>query len=150
MADLVSKIDELLHKPCYLIDMFPRTVPAKPDKRYFAVEEYFQKNRRELNGKFCRLLLKLYCYYDFWVSAGENSAENPDPGLLTEWICHCFEREWREWDDMQIILPECNAMVTLNSDDLYMILYHPDQQLKELISQLVGAEGLFFYKAPEA
>ena len=61
MVDIISKIDELLEKPCYLIDIFPYTVPETADRRYFRVEEYFQKNRKEWNEKFCRLLLKLYC-----------------------------------------------------------------------------------------
>ena len=148
MADIIAKIDELIEKPCYLIDIFPCTVPETPDRRYFLIEEYLQNNRAELNGKFCRLLLKLYCYYDFWVSAGEEQAENPKPELLAEGIDHCFEGNWRERDYINIILPDCSAMVILNGDDLYMIVYNPDDRLKELISKLAGAEGLFFYEAP--
>lgn len=150
MTEVISKIDELIEKPKYLIDIFPRTVPQTQDRRYFAVEEYFQANRGGWNEKFCHLLLKLYCYYDFWVSAGEEIAENPEPRLLAEWISHCFEGEWRERDYINIILPECDAMVILNGDDLYMIVYNPDDQLKALIAQLAGAEGLFFYEAPGA
>ena len=114
MNDIISKIDELIEKPCYLIDIFPCTVPETPDRRYFKVEEYFQKNRTEWNRKFCNLLLKLYCYYDFWVSAGEKLVKNPEPELLAEWIWHCFEGGWREWDYINMILPACNAMVILN------------------------------------
>ena len=148
MADIIAKIDELIEKTCYLIDIFPCTAPETPDRRYFKVEEYFQKNRRDLDERFCRLLLKLYCYYDFWVSAGDVLAENPEPELLAGWIWHCFEGDWRERDYINIILPDCNAMVILNGDDLYMSVYNPDERLMELISQLAGAEGLFFYKAP--
>ena len=148
MSDIIAKIDELIENPCYLIDIFPYTVPKTLNKRYVAIEEYFQKNRKEWNGKFCSLLLKLYCYYDFWVSAGEKLAKNPEPNLLTKWIQHCFEGDWRERDYINIILPDGNAMLILNGDDLYMRLYNPDEQLKNLISQLTKAEGFFFYKAP--
>ena len=147
MEDIIAKIDELIDKPCYLIDIFPRKVPETPDRRYFEVEEILQKNRRDLDEKFCRLLLKLYCYYDFWVAAGTEVAVNPEPERLAEWIRHCFEGDWRERDYINIILPGCNAMVILNGDDLYMSVYHPDGRLMELISQLAGAEGLFF-RAP--
>ena len=146
MLNIVSRIDELLEKPRYLIDIFPRTVPETQDRRYFLVEEYLQNSRTEINEKFKRLLLKLYCYYDFWVSAGEKCSKNPEPGLLAEWICHCFEGDWRERDYINIILPDCNAMIILNGDDLYMTVYNPNHQLEELIVQLAGAEGLFFYK----
>lgn len=148
--NIISKIDELIEKPCYLIDFFPCTVPKTQDRRYFKVEEYFQENRGEWDQKFCNLLLKLYCYYDFWVSAGEETAENPEPRLLARWIKHCFMGDWRERDYINIILPDCNAMVVLNGDDLYMSLYNPDKQLMDVISQLAGAEGFFFYKAPGA
>lgn len=148
MDDIISKIDELIEKTCYLIDIFPCTVPETPDRRYFMVEEYFQKNRTEWNRKFCNLLLKLYCYYDFWVSAGEKLVKNPEPDLLAEWIWHCFEGDWRKRDYINIILPACNAMLILNGDDLYMTLYNPDKQLLDMISQLAGAEGFWVYKAP--
>ena len=148
MNDIISKIDELIEKPCYLIDIFPCTVLETPDRQYFKVEEYFQKNRTEWNRKFCNLLLKLYCYYDFLVSAGEKLIKNPEPELLAEWIWHCFEGDWRERDYINMILPACNAMVILNGDDLYMALYNPDKQLLNMISQLAEAEGFFVYKAP--
>ena len=150
MTDIIEKIDALLEQPRYLIDIFPRTVPQAEDRRYFEIEEYFQKNRGALNDKFCRILLKLYCYYDFWVSAGEEAAKNPRPEQLVEWIYHCFEGDWRKRDYMNVILPGGDAMVILNGDDLYMILCNPDRRLKELAAQLAGAEGLFFYKVPES
>lgn len=146
MANIASKIEEMMDEPCYLIDIFPYTVPKTPDGRYFAVEEYFQQNRREWNEKFGRLLLKLYCYYDFWVSSGEESAENPQPDLLAQWIGRCLEGRRGL---LHIVLPQCNSMIVLSGDDLYMSLYHPDPRLKGLIAQLAGAEGLFFYPAPE-
>lgn len=148
--NIISKINELIDKPCYLIDIFPCTVPETSDGRYFKVEEYFQENRKDWNEKFCRLLLKLYCYYDFWVSAGGKFAKNPEPRLLAEWIRHCFAEDRRERDFIHIILPDCSAMVILYGDDLYMSLYNPDMRLMELTSQLAGAEGFFFYKAPES
>ena len=73
-------------------------------------------------------------------------AENPEPDVFAQWIRHCFEGDWKERDYINIILPACNAMVILNGDDLYISVYNPDRQLMELISQLAGAEGFFFYK----
>ena len=149
MVDIISKIDELLEKPCYLIDMFPSTVPKAADQRYFDVEEYFQNHREALDEKFCRILLKLYCYHDFWISAGNENMKNPSVNQLVELIRHCFAGSWKNRDDINIILPGCDAMVILNGDDLYMILCNPDPPLQKLVSQLAAAEGLFFYQAPE-
>lgn len=150
MADIIAKIDELIEKPCYLIDIFPYTVPKTSDGRYFMVEEYLQKNRQDWNERFCRLLLKLYCYYDFWCSFGEELVENPKPDQLAEWIHRCFAGDWKERGYINIILPTCNAMIILNGDDLYISVYNPDRPLTELLSQLAGAEGFFFYQAQKA
>ena len=39
-------------------------------------------------------------------------------------------------------------MLSLNYGDLYMTAYNVSGELKELLAQLVNAEGLFFYEAP--
>ena len=50
--------------------------------------------------------------------------------------------------DLTLLLPVCGALVMLSGDDLYLRVYHPDRRLAELLAQLAGAEGLFFYRAP--
>ena len=37
-------------------------------------------------------------------------------------------------------------MIILNGDDLYMMLYNPDDELKALVKELAHSEGLFFTK----
>ena len=151
-ADAISKIDELIEGPVYLIDIFPGTVPPKPDNRYFGVEEFFQHNREEIDKKFTSILLKLYCYYDFWISAWRSEHEvfeNPDLDQLTSLIKHCFAGEWKSKEYINIILPECNSMIILNGDDLHMRVYHPSEYLKSLILELAQSEGLFFRKVSE-
>ncbi|MBF0580522.1 hypothetical protein IM774_12270 [Erysipelotrichaceae bacterium RD49] len=62
------KIDWILVQPAYLIDLFPKQIPTKPDNRYFEIEQYFQNDFCEharLERKFRRLLIKLFGYYDF-------------------------------------------------------------------------------------
>lgn len=151
-ADVISKIDELIEGPVYLVDIFPSTVLPKADNRYFEVEEFFQHNREEIDRKFTSILLKLYCYYDFWISAWRSEHEvfeNPDLGQLTSLIKRCFSGEWKSREYINIILPECNSMIILNGDDLYMGVYNPSEFLKSLILELAQSEGLFFRKASE-
>ena len=151
-ADIISKIDELIEGPVYLVDIFPGTVPRKPDNRYFEVEEFFQHSREEIDRKFTSILLKLYCYCDFWISAWRPEHEifeNPDVGELTSLIKHCFTGEWKPRDYINIVLPECDSMIILNGDDLYMEVYHPSGYLKSLILELAQSEGLFFRQVSE-
>ena len=151
-ADVISKIDELIEGPVYLIDIFPSTVPRKADNRYFEIEEFFQHNREEIDRKFTSILLKLYCYYDFWISAWRSEHEvfeNPDLGQLTSLIKRCFSGEWKSREYINIILPECNSMIILNGDDLYMRVYNPSDFLKSRILELAQSEGLFFRQVSE-
>lgn len=148
MKPPITEIDRLQEKPCWLIDTFPATVPQKADGRYFEVEEYLQAHRRRLNDSFCRLLLKLYCYYDFTVINDREALVNPPPAQLAEEITRCFAGEWKARGYLNILVPECDAMVILNGDDLYMILHSAHKGLEKLVSQLAAGEGLFFYPAP--
>ena len=142
--ELSDKIDALMDKKAYLIDIFPKTVPQKADNRFFAVEKYFQQNRPELKRKLTTVILKLYCYYDLTVVMEDDITENPQVEELTVLLTKCFSGELGY---INIVLPECEAMLSLNYGDLYMTAYNVSGELKKLLSQLVNAEGLFFYEA---
>ena len=142
---LSDRIDAFMNKKAYLIDIFPKTVPQKADNRYFAVEEFFQQNRSEFERKLTAIILKLYCYYDFTVNSEEKISENPTIAELIMLLKKCFSGESGY---INIVLPECDAMISLNNDDLYMTAYNVSSELMELIAQLVNAEGLFLYEAP--
>ena len=146
MINVISEIDHLIETTPFLVDIFPEQI-SKKEERYFDIEGYFEVHRTEFNKKLTNILLKLYCYYDFLISAGNDVIENPAVSQLVSLIDRCFEGEPRSRDYINVILPECHSMIILNGDDLYMTLYNPDERLKGLISSLVHAEGLFFYEA---
>ena len=143
--ELSDRIEELLNRQAYLIDIFPKTVPQKADNRYFAVEKYFQHNRSEFERKLIAIILKLYCYYDLTVVSEESITENPQVVELTLRLEKCFSGEHGY---INIFLPECEAVMLLNYGDLYMTAYNVSGELKELLAQLVSSEGLFLYDAP--
>jgi hypothetical protein len=47
---------------------------------------------------------------------------------------------------MNILIESENAMLTVNVDDLYMVIYNPNDKLMDLIEKLALAEGLFVWK----
>ena len=142
---MCDRIDALMDKKAYLIDIFPKTVPQKADNRYFAIEKYFQQNRADFERKLIAVILKLYCYYDFTFVIDDSIIENPQVDELTLLLGNCLSGELGY---INIVLPECEAMLSLNYEDLYMTAYNVSGELKELLAQLVNAEGLFFYEAP--
>ena len=55
----MSKIDELLMKPYWIIDIRPKRVPENAEGQYFAVEKYFRTALRdELQLQKLSLMLK--------------------------------------------------------------------------------------------
>lgn len=137
-------IEGLLNKKQHIIDIFPMTVPQKEDNRYFAAEKYFQRNRADLDRKLTNIILKLYCYYDMTAVTADNTVKDPDVSEFVTLLYSCFSGGVGY---VNILLPECEVLLTLNSDDLYMTVYNAQGEAAELISQLVSAEGLFFREA---
>ena len=148
--DILSRIETLIEMSAFLIDIFPETVPQREDNRYFVIEEYFQNYREMISQKFLNILLKLYCYYNFRISyAPEKLIENATPDQVLAFLDSFVMEKNQITDSINIFLPECDALIVLNRDDLYITVYNPDSHLKNLLSQLAYSEGLFFYKAPK-
>lgn len=137
--------ERIMEKKAYLVDIFPETVPQKADNRYFEVERYFQRNRSEFDRKLTAVILKLYCYFDYTVESEDRVIENPQTAELTVQLEKCFRGESGY---INIVLTECEAMLTVNRDDLYMSVYNVSGRAKELLAELTASEGLFFYEAP--
>ena len=147
--DILSRIETLIETPAFLIDIFTETIPQREDNRYFVIEEYFQNRRTETDQKFLNILLKLYCYYNFIISyAPAKLLENATPDQVIGFLDSFVMGNNQITDSINILLPECDALLVLNRDDLYITVYNPDSYLKNLLSQLAYSEGLFFYKAP--
>lgn len=146
--DILSRIETLIEKPAFLIDIFPKTIPQREDNRYFVIEKYFQNRRTETDQKFLNILLKLYCYYNCIISyAPAKLLENTTPDQVLAFLDSFVMGNNQITDSINILLLECDALLVLNRDDLYITVYNPDSYLKNLLSQLVYSEGLFFYKA---
>ena len=133
-------IETLLSKPYRVIDILPERVPAGGPGQYFAVEKYWLEPARlaGLYRRFTDILLKLNCYVDFQVYLAEDDRPvfNPAPEQLASRIIS-------EKKDLLILLPEENALITLNRGDLYMTVYNPTESLLKRLESLASAEGLF-------
>lgn len=80
MDKMIATIERILEKPCYVIDMLPKQVPADSKGNFFAVEAYLLGHGVEsyLREKFAGIVLRLMCYYPVSVFEYEN-------GKLTEY-----------------------------------------------------------------
>ena len=175
--DITDKTEELLQKPAYLIDIFPKTVPYREDGRYFKVERILAREKAETHRRFIRLILKLYCYHDVDVLTDSRRLAVPDPEELESLLVRFFgcgdlpagDGSGGDAGDLPcgdgpggdagdgpdesvrgllLCLPEQDALILPDREDLYMTVYASDGELMELLAALAAAEGLFFYKAP--
>lgn len=142
-------IDDYLEMPYWIIDILPRRVSVEDGGSYFKVEEYYLKHPEEsqLRQKFCNILLKLNCYYDILVCHDTESwQKNPKPADLVRMVTMCISEERTDSCPLYILIPATDTMIGINGDDTYMTLYHPTEELLQLLRLLVTAEGLFLWQ----
>ena len=139
--------ERLLEGPCYVIDFLPRQVPADSKGNYFDAARYLTEHPR-LNGlyrRFARLVLCLNCYYP--IAANLHPEEEWSGDLPPEELTALVEACSGDGPAyVSLLLPGEDALLTLDGGDLYMTVFHPSEDLLDLIRQLAAAEGLFVRK----
>ena len=109
------------------------------------VERFFlaPERLREIRKKQAELLLKLNCYYDMRASfdAGETWSMNPDPAWLALELASLSNGK-----TVRILFPEQETMIDLDGCDTYMTVYHPSDEMRDLLGRIAGAEGLFLWE----
>ena len=136
-------IETLLNKPYWVVDFLPEQVPDGSAGQFFAVEGYYLREPAlsGLRRRFTDILLKLNCYYDFQVCAADSEefVRNPAPDVLAARILGAQE-------NLCILLPREDALITLDRDDTCMTVYNPSEILLDRIRLLASAEGLFLWQ----
>lgn len=138
-------VEALLKEPYCIIDILPKQVPSESAGQYFAVEQFFlaPERLREIRRNQAELLLKLNCYYDMRVSfdSGETWSLNPDPKWLALELAALSNGK-----AVRILFPEQETMIDLDGCDTYMAVYHPSDEMRDLLGRIAGAEGLFLWE----
>ncbi len=139
-------IESLLTGPYWVIDFLPEQVPAESPGRFFEAERFFlsEEYQPALRRRFADILLKLNCYDDLEVGTPDDKAmeRNPAPEDL-------YRRVTQNRQDLCVLLPDENALITLNRDELCMTLYNPPEKLLRRAERLAAAEGLFVWQPPQ-
>lgn len=86
----MNKIEMLLNKPCYVIDMLPKKVPADSEGCFFDVESCFLEHggQDHFRNKLAAILLKLMCYYPVSVFSYNDGrlTDRPTPQTVADLI----------------------------------------------------------------
>lgn len=138
---MIDTIEKLLNTTAYIIDIFPRQVVRKLDNRYFEVENLFLQQKDIYDKKFIDVLIKLFCYYDLVVWANDNNYTKLSLNQYVALLDNCFNGRI---ENVNIILLEQDCLIVVDRDNLYVTVYNPSENIKELLAQLSLSQGLFF------
>jgi hypothetical protein len=144
-VDLDDRIEPLLERPYWIVDMLPKQVPAHSDGQYFRVEAYFFQDierRKSLYAQFARVMMKLNCYVGIDVRCSESRwISNPDPAFLFDKILFNEEGE----RSVYVLFDNRESLMVLHDEDTNMTVYNVRADLSELLRSLAVSEGLFVW-----
>lgn len=143
------RIDELLEKTYWIVDILPKQVPKDSAGQYFAIEEYYLKEPQlsVLRQKLARIILKLNCYYDIYIMNNfdgeeiESAIRNPNPDDLNNLFVGKYAI-----DRICLLVGGEDTLIVSNKDDTYLTVYGPTSQLLNMIRILAQAEGMYVWK----
>ena len=131
----MDRIDELLNKPYWIVDILPKQVPRNSAGQYFTIESFFlEEQLSEIKKKHINAILKLNCYMD--ISIDEKC--NPAPEEIKS-----------EMLKRHLYIMVGDAMILSEPDDTHMTVFNPDEALLELIREIALGEGLYVWKPYE-
>ena len=128
----MDRIEELLNKPYWIVDILPKQVPKDSPGQYFTIENYFLKEQlEEIKQKHINVILKLNCYLDLSLDGELNPSPDRTAAIMMEKYVYIMIGE---------------SMILSEPDDTHMTIFNPDESLLELVRPIALAEGLFVWK----
>ena len=146
--EITDQIEQLLEEKAWVIDILPEQVPAERNRQYAMLEAYYADERKteQFAGRLSSILTKLYCYHDlllYWPD-DESSTDQPSMAEIEAAVQRCLLSEEKRDAMLDIlVMGDRPALIMLCRQDLYMSVYGPDEQLRQLLERLALAEGLF-------
>ena len=139
---LEETIEELLAKPCWVMDILPRQVPSEERGPYFKIEHYLL-NHQQLAERFANVIVKLNCYENLTIYRdNDGGTENPEPETIVQWVRESLSGQ----RPLYVLFRDNNVMLFLTGCDHYMTLFNPDDESLALLRLLAVSENLFVWK----
>ena len=146
LNEISMRIEALLEKPYWIVDILPKQVPENSEGQYFKVEQYYLRRLSLLCRKYVDMLLKLNCYFDINVSHdGERWVSNPEPESFVQWIGACLSETPTE-SSLFVTLLSGEVLLVLERDNTSMTVYNPTEDVLGVICQLAASEGQFVWQ----
>lgn len=137
-----DRVEILMAKPYWLVDLLPKQVPEGSPGQYFRIERFYLSQLGTLCRRFAGFLIRLNCYSDLQVSRdGESWSTNISP----EEMILAFEDSASSHTPLFILAGSSDTLVYFSGDDHNLTLYNPDPDALDLMRQLAASEGLFVW-----
>lgn len=128
----MDRIEELLNKPYWIVDILPKQVPKDSPGQYFTIEDYFLKGQlAEIKQKHINVILKLNCYLDLSLDGELNPSPDRTAAIMMEKYVYIMISE---------------SMILSEPDDTHLTIFNPDESLLELVRPIALSEGMFVWK----
>ena len=115
----MDRIEELLNKPYWIVDILPKQVPKDSPGQYFTIEDYFLKGQlAEIKQKHINVILKLNCYLDLSLDGELNPSPDRTAAIMMEKYVYIMISE---------------SMILSEPDDTHLTIFNPDESLLELV-----------------
>lgn len=141
MEDPLEKVQELMNKPCWVLDMLPQRVEETADSHFFDVECYLlnREKRLEMKNRYVNILLKLMCYYRVFILwDGWNKHPKPEDieGAIGTIMENCS-------GTLHVLFLREDALLIFAWDCLHLSLYNGLGTMLGLAEKIALSEGFF-------
>lgn len=132
---MAMKNETLFQQEYWIIDILPKQVPQQSGGQFFEIEKIWQTepHMAGIKRKHLEMILKLNCYRS--LSTDEGQTVNPSPAEIAAAVLK-----------KHTVFRIDDALLVSEPDETYMTLYHPDDDLLELVNRLSSGEGLYLWK----
>lgn len=139
-----SRMEEILKRPYYVLDIFPHQVPEDKQNVFMEVEEYFLLDREleVITEKFIRIVLKAICYFPYEIYDKEWLGRM-DAARLAKRIEKIM---LSQQGFLNVLLCDNHALLQVEGGSLYMTVYNADNCVEKVMRKLALSEGLFWRK----
>lgn len=145
MDNKFEKIDELLEKTCYVIDVLPERVSETSKGQFFEVEYYLLNSNKHygIKDNFVSIILKLMCYYHVSI-LWNDWIDRPKPEIIDNAINEIMDNHSGTLN--VLLFSEEDVLLVFDWDCLNLSIYNPTENMKKTMEKIALSEGLFWWK----
>ena len=148
MATLDIAVERLLEDDYWIIDILPSQIPIEKQAEYRALtDECYESGKiAQLHRRYADILTMINSRFKtaMLCMPEDEWTISPDDVAVKDAVIHHTERGC-----VDLLLPEEETLISLQTEDLYITVYHPTEELLSLLRQAVSESGFYIWQTPQ-